>query len=76
MVLGPFIGECVDRQSGPRIEDNQQGVGALPMYGDLLEHAGPERGIERGLVNQADRLVEISYPIAIKSQPGLSTSTI
>jgi hypothetical protein len=35
------------------------------MAGNTLEHARPERGIERGLVDQADRLVEIIYPIGV-----------
>jgi hypothetical protein len=37
------------------------------MAGNALEHARPERGIERGLVDQADRLVEIIYPIGVNT---------
>jgi hypothetical protein len=39
------------------------------MARNALEHVQPERGIEGGLVDQADGLVEISYPMASNTPP-------
>jgi hypothetical protein len=38
------------------------------MFGNAPQRVRPERAIERGLVDQADGLVEISYPMAINSR--------
>jgi hypothetical protein len=37
------------------------------VVGDALENVRPEQGIERGLVDQADRRVEIIYPIGVNT---------
>jgi hypothetical protein len=39
------------------------------MARNALQNFRPKRGIERGLVDQADGLVEVNYPITIKTPP-------
>jgi hypothetical protein len=40
------------------------------MIRNALENVRPQREIERGLVDQADGLVEVSYPIAANTPRG------
>jgi hypothetical protein len=76
IVSGPAVDERVHRQAAARVKNDEEGIDASAVGRDLLENLRPERRVERGLVDQADGLVEISYPITIKTPPGRSTSTL
>jgi hypothetical protein len=63
----PAVGKRVDREAAARVEGDEQGVDASPVVRDSPKNVRPEQGIERGLVDQADRRVEIIYPIGVNT---------
>jgi hypothetical protein len=65
--LSRAVGAQPQDLGGAQLDHEQKARAAPAMVRDALEHARPERGIERGLVDQADRRVEIIYPIGVNT---------
>ncbi|MGH6914207.1 MAG: hypothetical protein ACREH3_10940 [Geminicoccales bacterium] len=65
---GPMIEQQMNRPSGAGLQNEHNGAGRSAMACDAPENARPKRGIEGGLVNQANRVVEVSYPMTIHAQ--------
>jgi hypothetical protein len=67
--------EGMNQPAGRRLKDKQGRVFASTEFGDSPQNVQPDFRVERSLVDQADDVVEVSYPITISPYGEYSTRT-